>query len=205
MHIYGLSQEKQDSAALATVVAHEVTQPHAAEIDAQARFPREAVSALGERGLLGHCVSQELGGKGQGPRALQPWSKNIRCPAGAFQREDRGIPARPVCHGVGRSPLSQADGNGRRARVGRAARVGIPEPSGGSHRRWRAMSSPGASSTAAVAVDGGDLPLGGGLLALVRPALELLEPGGVLAILSRARPVAEDLPAWCTSSASSVS
>jgi hypothetical protein len=50
---------------------------------------------------------------------------------------------------------------------------------------------------AAIAVDGGDLPLGGGLLALVRPALDRLEPGGVLALLSSSSSVAEDLPAWC--------
>lgn len=49
----------------------------------------------------------------------------------------------------------------------------------------------------AIAVDGGDLPLGGGLLSLVRPALTLLEPEGVLAILSRSNSVAEDLPSWC--------
>ena len=48
-----------------------------------------------------------------------------------------------------------------------------------------------------VAVDGGDLPLGGGLLALLRPALSLLKPGGQLAILSSAPSVAQDLPAWC--------
>lgn len=48
-----------------------------------------------------------------------------------------------------------------------------------------------------VAVDGGDLPLGGGLLALVRPALSLLRPGGQLAVLSSAPSVAQDLPAWC--------
>ena len=59
------------------------------------------------------------------------------------------------------------------------------------------MSAPGSGSTAAVAIDGGDLPLGGGLLALIRPALDLLEPGGVLAVLSSARGAAEDLPAWC--------
>ncbi len=50
---------------------------------------------------------------------------------------------------------------------------------------------------AAAAVDGGDLPLGGGLLALVRPALDALEPGGVLAVLSSVPGVREDLPAWC--------
>ena len=53
------------------------------------------------------------------------------------------------------------------------------------------------SSAGAIAVDGGDLPLGGGLLSLVRPALTLLEPDGVLAILSRSSSVGEDLASWC--------
>jgi hypothetical protein len=52
-------------------------------------------------------------------------------------------------------------------------------------------------TAAAIAIDGGDLPLGGGLLSLVRPALTLLEPDGVLAILSRSSSVAEDLASWC--------
>jgi TusA-related sulfurtransferase len=50
---------------------------------------------------------------------------------------------------------------------------------------------------AALAIDGGDLPLGGGLLALVRPALDLLEPGGVLAVNSKNRALRDDLPRWC--------
>lgn len=54
-----------------------------------------------------------------------------------------------------------------------------------------------ASAVAAIAVDGGDLPLGGGLLALVRPALGALAPGGVLAVLSSSRSVREDLDSWC--------
>lgn len=49
----------------------------------------------------------------------------------------------------------------------------------------------------AVAVDAGDLPLGGGLLALLRPALAGTEPGGVVALLSTSRAVAEDLPSFC--------
>jgi hypothetical protein len=53
------------------------------------------------------------------------------------------------------------------------------------------------SPLSVVAVDGGDLPLGGGLLALLRPALSLLRPGGQLALLSSAPSVAHDLPAWC--------
>src|SRR4051794_34710944 len=48
-----------------------------------------------------------------------------------------------------------------------------------------------------IAVDGGDLALGAGVLALVRPALSLLDEGGVLALLSRNRDLEEDLPSWC--------
>src|SRR5207244_8448345 len=54
-----------------------------------------------------------------------------------------------------------------------------------------------SAKAAAIAVDCGQLPLGGGLLALLRPALDELEPGGVLAVLSRATSVREDLPSWC--------
>ena len=54
-----------------------------------------------------------------------------------------------------------------------------------------------SNEVAAIAVDGGDLPLGGGLLALVRPALTSLDRGGVLAVLSSARSVSDDLPSWC--------
>jgi TusA-related sulfurtransferase len=55
------------------------------------------------------------------------------------------------------------------------------------------------TEVAAVAVDGGELSIGGGLLALVRPALNVLEPNGMLAVLSRSRGVREDLPSWCRS------
>ncbi|MCR9115445.1 MAG: ferritin-like domain-containing protein [bacterium] len=50
---------------------------------------------------------------------------------------------------------------------------------------------------AALAIDGGGLPLGGGLLALIRPALDLAEPGGVLAVNSTNHSLRDDLPRWC--------
>lgn len=53
------------------------------------------------------------------------------------------------------------------------------------------------AATAVMAVDCGGLSLGGGLLALVRPALNQLQPGGVLAVLSCAESVREDLSSWC--------
>jgi TusA-related sulfurtransferase len=46
-------------------------------------------------------------------------------------------------------------------------------------------------------VDAGELPLGGGLLSLLRPALSEVGPGGVVVLLSASRPAREDLPAWC--------
>lgn len=56
-----------------------------------------------------------------------------------------------------------------------------------------------STQAAVIAIDGGELTLGGGLLALVRPALNSLEPGGILAVLSRAKSVRQDLPSWCRS------
>lgn len=50
---------------------------------------------------------------------------------------------------------------------------------------------------AAISVAGGELTLAQGLLAIVRPALDHLVPGGVLAVLSSAASVDQDLPSWC--------
>jgi TusA-related sulfurtransferase len=52
-------------------------------------------------------------------------------------------------------------------------------------------------TSAAVAIDAGELALGGGLLALIRPALQLLDPGGVLAVISSTPSLEHDLPGWC--------
>jgi len=54
-----------------------------------------------------------------------------------------------------------------------------------------------SDSVAAVAIDTGELPLSGGVLSLVRPALQLLQPGGVLAVNSYQSSLRDDLPLWC--------
>ena len=50
-------------------IAVEVIRPAAAEIDQTGAFPRAAMDALSEGGLLGLISSQEVGGQGQGLRA----------------------------------------------------------------------------------------------------------------------------------------
>jgi acyl-CoA dehydrogenase len=45
-------------------IAQEVAAPNAADVDAQARFPRETVAALRAAGVLSACVPRELGGAG---------------------------------------------------------------------------------------------------------------------------------------------
>lgn len=55
----------------------------------------------------------------------------------------------------------------------------------------------GSASAGAVAVDVGDLPLGGGALAVLRPALALLAPGGVLSVRSTSAGFSEDFASWC--------
>jgi TusA-related sulfurtransferase len=52
-------------------------------------------------------------------------------------------------------------------------------------------------TAAVIAIDTGDLPLGGGFLALLRPALDRVEPGGVIAVLSSSHTIREDLPSFC--------
>jgi alkylation response protein AidB-like acyl-CoA dehydrogenase len=51
-------------------IAAEVLAPRATVNDKEARFSREAVAALGERGLLGILVPVECGGSGLGPGTL---------------------------------------------------------------------------------------------------------------------------------------
>lgn len=55
---------------IARDVASSVVAPNAEQIDRDARWPAEAMRALGEAGLLGLHIDVELGGQGQGMYAL---------------------------------------------------------------------------------------------------------------------------------------
>jgi alkylation response protein AidB-like acyl-CoA dehydrogenase len=61
---FALTDEQRGIQALAREVAEAEIVPHAAAWDRERRFPVELVSRLGELGLMGVCVPEELGGAG---------------------------------------------------------------------------------------------------------------------------------------------
>src|SRR5579883_2557425 len=68
--MYGLNESARNLVAKAETVARDVLAKHAASVDEESRFPKESIAALGQSGLLGLCVSADLGGLGQGPRTF---------------------------------------------------------------------------------------------------------------------------------------
>jgi alkylation response protein AidB-like acyl-CoA dehydrogenase len=64
MSAHGLTDEQNEVRALAARFADEVVAPQAPAWDREHRFPREVLAQLGELGLMGICVAQELGGAG---------------------------------------------------------------------------------------------------------------------------------------------
>ena len=61
---FALTDEQREIQALAREVADSEIAPNAAEWDREHRFPRELFAKLGELGLMGVCIPEELGGAG---------------------------------------------------------------------------------------------------------------------------------------------
>jgi alkylation response protein AidB-like acyl-CoA dehydrogenase len=61
---FELSAEQREIQALAREFAQAEIEPHAAEWDREHRFPRDLYGRLGELGLMGVCVPEELAGAG---------------------------------------------------------------------------------------------------------------------------------------------
>ncbi len=61
---FGLAPEQREIQALAREFADAEIAPRAGEWDREHRFPHEVVGKLGELGLMGVCVPEELGGAG---------------------------------------------------------------------------------------------------------------------------------------------
>jgi alkylation response protein AidB-like acyl-CoA dehydrogenase len=61
---FALTEEQREIQALAREIAETEIAPHASEWDRDHRFPREVFAKLGELGLMGVCIPEELGGAG---------------------------------------------------------------------------------------------------------------------------------------------
>jgi alkylation response protein AidB-like acyl-CoA dehydrogenase len=68
--MYRLSSDQQAIVDRATEVADGVIAANARAADADARYPRASMEALGRAGLLGLTVATEHGGLAQGPRVV---------------------------------------------------------------------------------------------------------------------------------------
>jgi alkylation response protein AidB-like acyl-CoA dehydrogenase len=66
--MYRLTEEQTTLVGKARQVAEDGISRHAAEVDRDSRFPKEAIQAMGEAGLMGLTVPTEYGGLGQGLR-----------------------------------------------------------------------------------------------------------------------------------------
>ena len=80
-----MTRLKEDSALLDAVqrIGRDVAGPAADSVDREARFPREAITALREEQLLSALVPKELGGAGR------------RLPKSAPPARSWAVPARP--------------------------------------------------------------------------------------------------------------
>jgi alkylation response protein AidB-like acyl-CoA dehydrogenase len=65
--VYGLDGDAGHWRQAAATLAAEILTSHAAEVDAQARFPKEGMAALAHGGFDGLCLDVQFGGHGQGP------------------------------------------------------------------------------------------------------------------------------------------
>ncbi len=84
--MYRLNPQETLAVTRAAEVADRTIAPLAAQIDEQARFPSESVSALAEAGLFGLTVPTEFGGQGAGLRAAAAVLDTVaqRCPSTAM-------------------------------------------------------------------------------------------------------------------------
>jgi alkylation response protein AidB-like acyl-CoA dehydrogenase len=64
MSLHELSDEQRDVRDLARRFADEEVAPHAAAWDREHRFPKDVFAKLGELGLMGVCVPEDVGGAG---------------------------------------------------------------------------------------------------------------------------------------------
>ena len=125
-------------------VVSDVVAPAADEVDRAGAFPRAAIDALGEAGILGLTSPTEVGGGGAGParrgRGRRAAGRGVR-----LDRDGRAHALRGDCRDRGARPAP---------RSGRPSPPAITSPRSRSPRPARAATSGRRSSTATAAGDG---------------------------------------------------
>ena len=81
---FSLTDEQREIQALAREVADTEIAPHASDWDREHRFPRELFAKLGELGLMGVCVPEELGAQAPTSSRTSSCSRSSRAPTRAW-------------------------------------------------------------------------------------------------------------------------
>lgn len=84
--LYELSDNARERVDAARAIAAETALPAAAEVDEQARFPRETLDALAAGGFFGLCLPVEVNGGGHPPRVFAAVVEELAqaCPSSAM-------------------------------------------------------------------------------------------------------------------------
>lgn len=75
--IYGLEESAGPWRQKAVALAADVAARHATDVDTNARFPIESMTALAEGGFYGLCLDASFGGQGQGPGTFAAVAEEI--------------------------------------------------------------------------------------------------------------------------------
>jgi alkylation response protein AidB-like acyl-CoA dehydrogenase len=130
-----LTAEQREIRDLARRFADEAVAPHAAAWDREHRFPREVFQRLGELGLMGVCVPEELGGAGADYLGYVLVLEEL-------SRADAGVGVTLAVHtGAGTLPLVAHAGEGQRLRM-------VPPLAQGHELAAFALTEPGSGSDA---------------------------------------------------------
>jgi len=127
--------EQREIQSLAREFAQAEIEPHAAAWDREHRFPREVFQQLGELGLMGVCVPEELGGAGADYLTYVLVLEEL-------SRADAGVGVTLAVHtGAGTLPLVAHGDEGQRLRL-------VPPLAQGHELAAFALTEPGAGSDA---------------------------------------------------------
>jgi alkylation response protein AidB-like acyl-CoA dehydrogenase len=131
-----LTGEQREIRDLARRFADEEVAPHAAAWDREHRFPRDVFRRLGELGLMGVCVPEELGGAGADHLSYVLVLEEL-------SRADAGVGVTLAVHtGAGTLPLVAHGDEGQRLRL-------VPPLAQGHELAAFALTEPGSGSDAA--------------------------------------------------------